>query len=397
MTSWDWEKIAGADKVKIIYCFENVSSGDGLPGSTTWKSVVDAAAANWNNAATGWTFEVSNKGTADEGKVSADCQMEVRLSDHNQDGGAFASTDDCKNTGPPTAGKRITKAFLCIDPTPKRNDKKGDTTWNPAGDAFDPEAVLKHEMSHLLRLSHPTNKFDGNLTDPRKPGQHSTDLSATDKQEAKDSVDRTKTPIEKTSTTVPRSGGNCIVPYPLYESGLGGPPASDMVVQFPQGAFSVDTSVDCSPLFEWGVPARFNVPSGTCPVQVALDVGSADLSLDAPATINISYTDDLLGDPEFYGPLGTSGGDLTLQAYYLSGDTLSGHWLPVPTCTVDRNLNIVTFRTTDLTPRYFGIAGSCRVNGVPTLNWLGVVVLVLTLGGSGLFLLLQKRRTARMA
>jgi hypothetical protein len=390
--TWDWTKVAGNEKTKIIYCFEDVGAKDGLPGGRTWKGIVSDAALVWNRADTGWTFEVSNMGTADEGKVTKDCQLQVNINDHNIPGGAFTTyvvpggREDCTVQGVKLpADGRISKRILCIDPTPNRFDNGKDTTWNTAGaDTFDPVLVVAHELGHVLRLAHPTNAFSNNITDPINIGVHAADLnklSDDDKKEAKASVDRTKTPIMK----VGFNGNKCDTPFPIFDPG--GALASDFRV-----STAVPDTGSCRPLFDDTVPFRFNVPTGACPVELAIEV-DADVQ-SVPATISISYYDQLLADPEYFR--GVVSDPTTFRGFFFSGDALnSGQWLPVTSATsVDTSSKIVTFQTDTLSPVFFGIAGQCAgAIGIPEFPLSLLVITAVALLSVAVIRVRQDKRT----
>jgi len=360
VTTWDWELVNNQDKTTIIYCFEDVKAKDGLPSGLTWKGEMDAAAANWNAGNTGWTFEVTNPGNEDdEGKITDDCQLVLKLRDHNIRGGGFTNlTDNCDPSFRHTPGDRVARVSLCIDPTPVFETLTGskiNLMWGKTGQlTFDPEVVLKHEMSHAMRLDHPTNSpQSAHITDPRNPGDHRTTLSDKDKQEASDSVDRTKSPLTKKSTTIGPSGGNCNSSFPVIDSDgefLG----DDYELNVPGDALSTDIDVSCIPAFHHGVPFRFSVPLGASPINLAYAIFSDPVALAIPATVSITYYDSLLGDPEMFGPDGIL--EPMLTAYRFEGDSeVDGEWVPVSgPQIVDPIANTVTFQTNSL-PGLFGV------------------------------------------
>ncbi len=392
-TGWDWHQVEGNDKTTIHYCLEDVDADDGLPNGTDWKEQLDAAAENWNNAGTGWTFEPTNQGQDNEGESDASCQLEIRLTNHNAQGGAFmdgAGPPFCDSSAWPSTD-RTSKVYICIDPTPTSNQPPfGQTSWNTSGnDAFDPEVVLKHEMSHAIRITHPTTA-DGHRTSPIPPGDHNATLTEYDKQEASDSVNRTKTGISTNSSSVGATGGNISVPYPVFDSEIGfrAPPSQ---LSIPAEALETEETVSLRSMFGLAIPDRENVPPGSCPISWALKVNSNPTELFIPATVQMHYEDHVLMDPEITGVLGSKG-EHTISVYSIQPESESPNtWQILDTTTteaeegdnisIDTKNNKITFPINNLGSQFYGLAAQCEKfeqTSIPVNNYDFPIVLTTT-------------------
>jgi len=200
--SWDWHNVDGKAKRTLHYCastpIEYTNKGRvlevekakaGLPEN--WNKWLTEAVDKWNKANTGWKLVPT------EFKIPP-CQVVIAVADFDEGttGGGMAQINDTDNDG------KMDLVIIVLDeklentlkdlPAGQDNSDGSRDGWSTDSkeQTRDPIGVLEHELGHALRLDHHLNskhddKNDPDVTDPRKPGDHKTDLSDEDKDEAK--------------------------------------------------------------------------------------------------------------------------------------------------------------------------------------------------------------------
>ena len=342
--SWDWE----GSLSELLYCFD---AGVANQGGVNWKQKTKDATAVWNSAGSDWKFKITNKGKADEGAVTTDCRVKIAIKDHNKAGGAYIITYFVHKPSGSYDYKHVKIGVIEIDATnPVRNDKSGNTTWGDTGDKFNPQLVIMHELSHALRLDHPTRTYtSSHVADPRAPGNHTRTLSGEDKQEAKDSAKRTITPISIASATT-RSPNEVVR---LDAGDVGGAGAS---VTFPEGAVPKGTLVSVRPVFG-AFPSPFSTFNPEL-VRVFMGVEiSAEPNIDSfsiPVTVEYYITDaSILSDPNYVGPESVINLETLMPVVF---DPASGTWEYFPDeREIDVEARILTFQVR--MPGLYGITG----------------------------------------
>lgn len=297
--SWDWSD----DNHTAVVCFDSAVND-------TWKEAVRDAMENWNSQGTSWTLQ---EGTEN-------CEVTIEVGDiDGKSGGAYTT-----GFGGADANGRISSLRIRFDPTPAEG-----WTWGSTGNTLDRELVAKHELTHTLRLDHPTETRDsGNISDPVGPGNHNTTPSQEDKDELADAETE---PIEiKTASACPL--GATIV-------------AEGATVVIPPDALAYETTITVRPTSPISTPSVFNVPSGVERIVDGVDIRCGVSSLSIPATVTVSYREESVA---FYGV-----DESSLESYVFNEPT--SQWELLPGSEVDTEGNTVTFQTSEFS--FFGIGG----------------------------------------
>ena len=323
--SWDWK--GKARKLKVFYDFKDTDKlGDKL-----MKDIMDEAIKNWNDvkADTGWEFET--------GGTEADHHVRIKVDDTlNKYSGAVS-------TGLPGAGntsREVEHRTITFDPTPQHSDgTKFD--WDAAGknkdDTKNPVSTAKHELSHMLRLSHQggNRTTTGKIKDPTgkvTKGDDVLTVSQDDKNEAKKS---STAPI-KTSQAPGVPGTNAFALVPGFPLELPVPVKTpDLTLTVPGSAFTSNAILTLSRTDLSSMPLPFDVPAGVfnmlkgAHIDITGVPGIPGLT-DALFTLTIPYEDGAEGegflidvnDPD-YGRLIES----TLRPFLY--DPLAQSWLSI--------------------------------------------------------------------
>lgn len=428
ITAWDWHKIEESpgqeiDKTNIHYCIQAVPGRQGLPTGNSWKAVVDAAAQKWTSANTGWSLEPTNKGAPDEGVPPGvapnECQLEVRFDEEGIVGGmALAESEECKNWGT-VSPKRHKKLYICVDPTPlnKTSDEVG---WDVESGGYDPVAVMMHEIGHALRVDHPTEKKYPHLTldddgeyeiqerkggpwrratpqevadwyererrtrtndvlDKVWPGNPARDFSEHDIQEAKDSVDRTKSPISKSVGSVGPAGRNYIAKYPVFYSGHADE-IRNYELLIPPGALADSPSVEMQALFGKTIVGRDQVDHPACPISWGLKIVAEETKLLKPAEVVMSYDSAAFSEHDMHTNLIPIQGAQGISLFYRANDVDERNWSrfsgPIE---VDQKTETITFEISALSNITYGLAMTCKTRAPPSERSLPIILLVLVL------------------
>ncbi len=372
-TGWDWHLVNGEPKRTLHYCAgvaQRVQTSGrsvdvqaftrGVPPA--WATWLTEAAENLNNANTGWRLEPS-------GATFPPCQVLILLADISEEihGGGVATPQDNNGDGMADLVRIIIDSNLedTTENLPEDQDTNDGSRdgWNREGDAtMDPVGVLMHELTHAMRLDHhPDSKHsdtdDGDISDPRKPGQHETTLSEEDLQEMRDAYgsqeEQTRTQVGQNDQTIEHEG----VGFAIAEGTFDSP--------FAFLDFNIYEGV--------AIPAPLAVPEGYSHV-----IGSGTIYWRTtmppaqPVTISIPYSDEELagGDGMYFGdlhgfvPPALKEDSLTVMKYIqrpfgVESDFVS-HWERVEGAEVDTGRNVVTFQTQET--GIYGIAGMADEN-----------------------------------
>jgi len=132
-----------------------------------WEEWIEEAIENWNDVSdeTGWSFR--------ECKEDEDTDITFELSDDNDpNGGATTTmTRNPAGTGPKVHEQIHIDEDLSDEVWPGGERATGG--WGTSGaDTLDPILVLKHELTHVMRLNHSNGSDSGHLEDPITPGNH---------------------------------------------------------------------------------------------------------------------------------------------------------------------------------------------------------------------------------
>lgn len=360
--SWDWHLVNGQKKRTLHYCagtatrytstdrsLEIEAVEHGLPAS--WALWLTEAVENWNNSGSGWQFVPS------EGLAIPPCQVMIIIADFNETitGGGMNQIMDTDGDGKMDLSTIVMDENLedtlgNLPDGQDRADGKRDG-WSTEGSEMtrDPVGVLKHELGHSLRLAHHADArqsaaTDPDITDPRKPGDHKTDLSDADKQQAKDAFGQAV------------SLGNftpCILRNHFNYNGID--------VTFDAGSFADMNSMTISPLTGIAVPNPLQVPDGYSHVMnPATFFISTALPPLKPITIQVPYSDDELrgGEGKWIGdyhgliPPALDQDTIVLLKYVPEpfGQELEGmsHWEILDGAVLDTENNTVTFQTMEM-------------------------------------------------
>jgi len=201
---WDWHLVDNQPKRTLHYCAgvahsvtENNRSVDvrsltqGLPEQ--WAGWLSEAVDALNAANTGWQLIPSRLSFPP-------CQVLIALADisENTHGGGVATPRDTDGDGKANLVRIVIDTNLedTVKNLPEGQDtsdgtqdgwgtKDGEMTKNPMG-------TLIHELTHAMRLDHHpdsshADKSDGDISDPRKPGDHQVSLSNEDLKELRSS------------------------------------------------------------------------------------------------------------------------------------------------------------------------------------------------------------------
>lgn len=201
---WDWHLVDGQPKRTLHYCaavavkfketgrnLDIEKAQSGIPDN--WAVWITEAVNKWNEANTGWTFEPSELSFPP-------CQVLIVLADISEStfGGGLATPRDIDGDGKADMTRiaidtnlEETKANLPAGEDQADGNYDG---WSAEGgeSTRDPVGTIMHELSHAIRLDHhadskQSDTSDPDISDPRKPGDHATDLSEADIAQARDS------------------------------------------------------------------------------------------------------------------------------------------------------------------------------------------------------------------
>lgn len=366
---WDWHLVNGNPKRTIHYCagvavdFEDDGEtvdvkkvSQGLPLS--WAGWLSEAVDAINNANTGWTLIPS--------KLSfPPCQILISLADIGEAnyGGGVSTPVDLNGDGNIDLTRVTIDKNLegVLENLPEGQDTTDGTRdgWSTAnGEATrDPMGVLMHELLHALRLDHhPDSKqndaSDSDISDPRKPGDHSVSLSDEDLNELRLS-----------------SGQEVKVGLFEVEEGDQKIEYAGVTIEIPSGAYAyypgfLDINIYDGVL----IPDPLILPddyahvfgSGTVYIRT-------DQPLQKPIKVSIPYTNEELkggqgmyvGDLHEYVPPTIDEKTMTAFKYVMRPFGVeteeTNHWEQIKNASVDIKNNSVTFETTET--GIFGIAG----------------------------------------
>jgi hypothetical protein len=180
--NWDWHLVAQHKKRNLHWCLvvNPPAQGDAFaagPEADQWKAWAEAAFQKWADAATGWTFE-------QVGVLETRCQIKIRKSTAPSQpfGRAVVPSEDAGNQ----RAKSINIFVNFVDAEGKARE------WGVENGKLDPIRLLEHEIGHCLRLNDTDAKDDimasGVETEAAERTNHTTDLSAQDKKEARDAA-----------------------------------------------------------------------------------------------------------------------------------------------------------------------------------------------------------------
>jgi hypothetical protein len=333
---FDWTQVNGNDRTTLLYSVDPLNAAGGLPAGQTWLTIADAMAGIWNAAGIGYTLRPTNQGQPNEGALTADTNIRIMFRDHNAPGGAFldgifdpnnAATMCDAASWPPRA--RVSQVLLCFDPTPISNQAPfGATTWRNDGAAtLDPLAVMLHEVSHAMRLDHPSRSPNApagpHRTNPILPGDHGTALTNFDVAEGRGSA--VNRGVRLAQGNIGAAGGAVVVQFPIIDD-TAAPIAAPLSFEVPANVAAGNVGVTLRPLSGAALP--FPVHGGSSPVFMAMQVGVDGALGPGTARVTFSYVDDLFTDDEFF-PLHGPVDESRLGLFLFSGDTvnfLSGSW-----------------------------------------------------------------------
>lgn len=201
--NWDWHLVKGKKKRHLHWCliteFRKGFPPDAFPRDQAekWKKWAKEAFKNWvkdgKGKPTGWTFE-------EVSYTDPNCQILIRFS--KRPNANYGTTYVPSGEKGDQRAKKVPIIINGVDAKgkPRNFGRKGKNT-------LDPVRLLKHEFGHAIRLGHPEKKkkkekekkkrgkkAKGNImdsgveTDEQERGNHDTELSEDDYQEARDAA-----------------------------------------------------------------------------------------------------------------------------------------------------------------------------------------------------------------
>lgn len=314
--------------------------------SDQWKAWIKEAIDNWNNVKdqTGWEFEEAGEGE------TADLDFDITDIPASQHAGG-ASTSGF-------GGSSLTHLTITIDSDVTDETWPDGTTpsggnngWGTEGEnTLDPVLVLKHELTHAMRLDHSGGSDTGDLEDPITPGNHNNPVgrrpSTNDTREAKNASDN-KT-ITKKNMEIGPLGGSLI-----YEG-------TSIFIE--PGVLNATYDFGIRYLSKTWIPNPTYL-GGTTPFEDRGVVYARELTTDFPgvfpALINVQmqYSDEDISGGYILGfrhsALFPRLNESTLQAYVY--DEMNETWIPIMS-TLDMDNNIVFFSAAYLNA-YYGVGG----------------------------------------
>lgn len=242
-----------------------------------WSGWIEEAIQNWNNVSsqTGWSFHECQQGEK--------TQVEFELSDDNRaNGGAEVK--------PVPFPDPIDKLTIHIDKNLSDETWPGGVKvdgWSKTGnDTLDPVLVLKHELSHIIRLDHSGGIDTGNLEDPIGPGNHNNppnrEPSSDDIKEAKNASKDKKGWGKKKN--IGFNGGE------FFHMGNG------LIVS--RGSLVENVTIELSPITRTHIPDPTKLDTGSTSNSrgiisaVKISNKTKNIQFSPPATVSISYTED---------------------------------------------------------------------------------------------------------
>ncbi len=134
---WEWETDPATNQPRReLTVAVNPNDADTLIGGVKLKDLVAESVTDWNAAATGWKLTLV--------PVATGADIFVQTRSGIGDGGAQATFETRDGKG------AIVNRVIEIDPA----GVAGSFQWGTTGATKDPRAAMKHEFSHVLKLSH---------------------------------------------------------------------------------------------------------------------------------------------------------------------------------------------------------------------------------------------------
>lgn len=400
---WDWHLVNGQPKRELHYCAGNAvrytekgrsvdvqAVQQGLPPS--WAGWLTEAVDALNNANTGWKLVPS--------KLSfPPCQILIALADINESihGGGVATPVDTNGDGKADLVRITIDETLedTLENVPEDQDTQDGSRdgWSTiqGENTRDPIGTLMHELTHPMRLDHhpdskQTDASDSDISDPRQPGDHDTNLSEEDLKELRESAGTQEKvgmfEVEPEGQHIEYAGAEFDFQASTFE--------------FTPALFDVnvyDGVVIPDPL---ALPDDYAYVMGSGTVYIR-----TNQPLQKPVKVSIPYTDEELeGGPGMYvgdlhGYIPPALDESTMQAFRyvmrpfgVETEEIS-HWEMVEGGTVDTENNKVTFETTET--GIFGIAAKEKQAeleaetkegqaNVPLFTTLAIIVFVVGVG-----------------
>lgn len=356
--SWDWHLVKGKAKRTLHYCastateytnkdrvLEIEKAKGGLPEN--WTKWLKEAVDNWNKADLGWQL------VSTEFNIPP-CQVVIVLADFDEatTGGGMASINDADKDG------KMDLTIIAMDekleqtlknlPDDQDNIDGQRDGWSTSDQeqTRDPVGVLKHELSHAMRLDHhPDAKHDvvsdSDLTDPRQPGDHNKELSDEDKREAAMSY--------RADAIFPNFRPCFRKNYFNYQG---------VEIAFEANSFKDMNNMPLRKFSGVAIPSPITLSDGYSHIIDNTAIWfKTDLPILKPLSISIPYTDvDLNGGNskwigDYHGLVPPALDESTIAAFkYIEepfGIQAEGysHWEKVDNATVDTEKNKVTFQT----------------------------------------------------